>query len=108
MNLGQQYDTVKDSIKTFLSNLEQEGEETKEAFYLLVHSINTGVDLTEEEKTKVGEQLKDVFKTLGLVGVTMLPGASVVFLLTTYLKVNEYILPSSFKDKNKSEKDLQS
>jgi hypothetical protein len=95
------YETTKNSIIDFLNNIEQEGKETKEAFYLLVHSINTGVDLTEEEKDKIGEQLKDVFKTIGVVSLAALPGISLVFLLTTYFKLNKYILPSSFQEKNK-------
>ena len=57
--------------------------------------------LTQEEKDKIGEQLKDVLKTTGLIGVALLPGGSVFFILTKYLKLNKYVLPSSFQEKEK-------
>ena len=85
----------------FIQNIQQEGGETKEAFLLLKNSIETGVELTPEEKKIIGEQLRDVLKTIGVVGIALVPGGSVFFILSTYFKVNKYILPSSF-DNNKT------
>lgn len=75
------------------------GVETKEVFNLLVHSIENNVELTDEEKEKIGEQLKDVLKTIGLVGIGIIPGGSIFFILSTYFKLNKYLLPSSFQEK---------
>ena len=95
------YKEFKANAKDFIKNIEQEGLETKEAFLLIVDSVKNGKELTQEEKNKIGEQLKDVLKTTGLVGIALLPGGSVFFILTKYLKLNKYVLPSSFQEKEK-------
>jgi hypothetical protein len=95
------YKEFKVNAKDFIKNIEQEGLETKEAFLLIVDSVKNGKELTQEEKNKIGEQLKDVLKTTGLVGIALLPGGSVFFILTKYLKLNKYVLPSSFQEKEK-------
>lgn len=91
------YDSFKEKVKDFIDHVHQEGGETKDAFNLLVHSVNTGTELTPQEKHQIGEQMKDVFKTIGLIGIAVLPGGTVIFLLTSYFKLNKYILPSSFE-----------
>lgn len=93
------YKSFKSGLNTFLSNIQQEKEETKEAFKILVKSIESGVDLTPEEKHQIGEQMKDVLKTIGIIGVAILPGGTIVLILTKLLKLNKYILPSSFDEK---------
>jgi hypothetical protein len=93
------YKEFKENAKDFIKNIEQESLETKEAFSLIVDSVKNGKELTQEEKEQIGEQLKDVLKTTGLVGIALLPGGSVFFILTKYLKLNKYILPSSFQEK---------
>ncbi len=96
------YDSLKGKMKDFLEKVGQEKDETKEAFSLLIESINDGKKLTDEEKEKIGEQLKDVLKTIGLVGATILPGGFIYFLITKVFKLNKYVLPSSFnKEKEK-------
>ena len=95
------YKEFKINAKDFIKNIEQEGLETKEAFMLIVDSVKEDKELTQEEKDKIGEQLKDVLKTTGLIGVALLPGGSVFFILTKYLKLNKYVLPSSFQEKEK-------
>ena len=95
------YKELKVNAKDFIKNIEQEGLETKEAFMLIVDSVREDKELTHEEKHKIGEQLKDVLKTTGLVGIALLPGGSVFFILTKYLKLNKYVLPSSFQEKEK-------
>jgi hypothetical protein len=93
------YEKVKNSTKDFIEKIGQETDETKEAYRLLVDSIQNGTELTPEQKEQIGEQLKDVLKTLGIVGVTLLPGGSIFLILTKVLKLNKYVLPSSFQDK---------
>lgn len=96
MDLGDYYDSLKDKTKDFLEKMSQEKDETKEAFKILIDSINDGKTLTDEEKEKIGEQMKDVLKTIGLVGATILPGGFVYFLIVKVFKLNKYALPSSF------------
>jgi len=95
------YESLKKRAKDFIDRVGQEGEETKEAFNLLVDSVQNGTELTEEEKNKIGNQLKDVLKTLGLIGVAVLPGGTVFFILAKFFKLNKYILPSAFQEKEK-------
>lgn len=93
------YEKIKVNIKDFIEKIGQETDETKEAYRLLVDSIQNGTELTLEQKKQIGEQLKDVLKTLGIVGITLLPGGSIFLILTKILKLNKYVLPSSFQDK---------
>jgi hypothetical protein len=88
----------------FLALMDQEKEETKEAFMMIVNSYKNDVDLTEEEKEAIGEQMKDVLKTIGIVGVTLLPGGSIFLIITNFLKLNKYVLPSSFQKDEKENK----
>jgi hypothetical protein len=97
MSIASSYKTFKAKASEFIDHIHQEGGETKEAFHLLVNSVNDGVELTPEEKHKIGEQLKDVFKTLGMVGIAVLPGGSVFFILAKFFKWNKYIMPSAFE-----------
>lgn len=101
------YKRFKGNLTVFLGNLNQEKAETKEAFKLLINSIETGKDLTPQEKRQVGEQLKDVLKTAGLVGIAILPGGIVFFIIVKFLKLNKYILPSSFEKKIKNKQHEQ-
>jgi hypothetical protein len=105
MNIDEYYDSFKGKMKDFLERLDQEKDETKEAFKILSDSIQNGTELTDEEKEKIGEQLKDVLKTIGLVGATILPGGFIYFLVAKVFKLNKYVLPSSFH-KEKVEKKL--
>jgi hypothetical protein len=101
MRILRAYRDLKVKASDFIRKIQQEGGETKEAFLLLKKSIDSGVELTPEEKDKIGEQLKDVLKTVGLVGIALLPGGSVFFILTKFFKLNKYVLPSAFEDKEK-------
>jgi len=93
------YKEFKLNAKDFIKNIELESFETKEAFLLVVDSIKGNKELTKEEKHQIGEQLKDVLKTTGLIGIVLLPGGMIFLILAKYLKINKYILPSSFKKK---------
>ena len=83
-------------FKDFLSRLEQEDEQAKAAFQLLVQSALHGRQLTHEEKLEIATQLKEVLKTVDLVAITILPGGTVILILTSFLKLNSYILPAVF------------
>ena len=102
--LKKYYKSVKGHIKDFTQCIGKESDETKQAFKLLVYSSKNKVKLTPEEKNQIGEQMKDVLKTIGLVSITLLPGGSVFLILTNVLKINKHVLPSAFlepKEKNK-------
>lgn len=98
-NFESYYELLKNNFNNFLNSINEENKETKEAFNLLINSINNDIELTDEEKAKIGEQFKDVLKTIGIVGITILPGGSIFLILTKLLKLNKYILPSSFQKK---------
>ena len=86
-------------FKDFLSKLDQEDEQTKIAFQLVVQSTFHGRQLTHEEKIEIETQLKEVLKTADLVALTILPGGTVVLILSSFLKLNPYILPAVFLGK---------
>ena len=83
-------------FKDFLSRLEQEDEHAKAAFQLLVQSVFHGRELTHAEKLEIETQLKEVLKTVDLVAITILPGGTIILVLTSFLKLNPYILPAVF------------
>ena len=90
------YKDMKAKIKDILSKLKQEGKETKEAFNLCIKASKEDVDLTKGERTKIFQQLKDLFKVVGLGLLSIIPGDIFIFMLIKFLKLESYILPSSF------------
>jgi len=84
---------------TFVANIEKEGRDTHAAFYLMTQSTFHGKHLTHEEKIQIGNQMKDVLKTVDLIALTILPGGTVFFVLASVLKINKYIIPSAFLKK---------
>lgn len=104
MDISEYYKTFKGHVKDFTERIGKESDETKEAFGLLVDSINNGTKLTPEQKEQIGNQMKDVLKTIGIVGVTLLPGGSIFLILTSVLKINKYVLPSAFLEEKKKQK----
>lgn len=89
-------DNIKVKFNEFVSKVKQEGSETKEAFRLCVKAADKDIDLTKEERKKVWTQLGDIFKTVLLGLVTLIPGDILIFMLIKFLKVEKYVLPSSF------------
>ena len=75
----------------------QESAETKEAFNLLVSAIK-GNDLSSQDKTKISDQLKDLLRTVGLGTIAVIPGGAAVMALLKLLKLQNVVLPSSFRD----------
>jgi hypothetical protein len=93
---AEMYEKSKDKFQDFLRKIEQEGVETKRAFVLLNQATFEDRKLTEDEKKYIENQMKDVLKTVGLVGIAALPGGSLVFILSSFLHLNKYVLPTAF------------
>lgn len=89
----------------FIKNIKNENDETKEAFDLLLKAHRGELldengsprDLTIEEIKQIKNQAVDVLKMIGLTSLTFLPGGTFVFVLLRVFKLNDHILPSSFK-----------
>jgi hypothetical protein len=96
-------------FREFIENVKNENDETKEAFDLLLKEsrgqlldINGNVRvLTPKEKQQIREQAIDVLRMVGLTSLTILPGGALVFILLKVFKLNDHILPSSFKRNKK-------
>ena len=97
IDLKKHLNKAKSGFKKFIGALKQEGKETKEAFKLLIQSVKGEKQLSKEEKKEIGNQLKDVFKTVGYLGLFALPGGSIFSILFNLLKLNKYVLPSAFQ-----------
>ena len=90
------YEKYREDFKNFLKGLETEGRGTKEAFVLLHAHAFDGKELTKEEKKEIEDQMKDLLKTTGLIGIAVMPGGTLIFILAKFLKFNKYIIPSAF------------
>jgi hypothetical protein len=88
-------DNAKEKLKKFISAIKQESKETKEAFSLLIKSAKGDIDLTEEQKKQIGDQLKDVLKLVGLTAIATLPGGFIAAALIKLFKAEHLITPSS-------------
>jgi hypothetical protein len=89
-------DELKSKFNKFITALKQEGKETKVAFTLLAQAAQGKKNLSDVEKKQIGDQMKDVLKTIGLTAIAVLPGGSIAAILIKLLKAERYILPSSF------------
>jgi hypothetical protein len=98
-------------FREFVENIKNENDETKEAFDLLLKESrgqllddNGNVrDLTPKEKEQIRQQAVDVLRIIGLTSLTLLPGGTLVFILLRVFKLNDHILPSSFKRNKKDQ-----
>lgn len=86
-------------MKDFFKAVGSESKETKAAVSLVYQASKDGRKLTDDEKKMVKEQLKDVLKTIGLGSIAIMPGGFIVAVLINALKLNDKIVPSSFKKK---------
>ena len=68
--------------------------ESKELIALV--SKATTKELTDEEKTKVKKQFRDIVKSVPALGIFMLPGGAI--LLPLILKIIPDLIPSAFRD----------
>jgi hypothetical protein len=89
-------DNMKTKIKDFISAIKQEGQETKEAFKLILQAAKGEIELTNEQKEQIGNQLKDVLKTIGLTAIATLPGGFIVAALLKIFKQSHLVTPSAF------------
>lgn len=90
------FSKLKMRFKDFIKKVQQESDETKEAFAMLVQAAQGKKQLTPAERKAVGEQLGDVIKTMGLGAASILPGGVIYFTLIKLLKLEKYTMPSSF------------
>jgi hypothetical protein len=97
LNENKLINSLKSKFTNFISKLKQEKKETIEAFKLIVKASKGEITLTDEQKTQIGEQLKDLLKTVGLTAVAIMPGGVIVAGLLKLLKQQNLIIPSSFK-----------
>jgi len=91
---------AKKKLKKFREGLKQEGKGTREAWGVVVNSINEKRDLTPEEKKEVNKQLGDLLKTTGLTLATFLPGGILYILLTRIPRLKKYLIPSTFLEES--------
>ena len=89
-------DNIKSKIKDFTSAIKQESKETRNAFKLIIQSAKGDIKLTDEQKEQIGNQLKDVLKTIGLTAIAVLPGGVIVAALLKIFKQSHLVTPSSF------------
>ena len=90
------YKEMKSKVVQFINNIKNEGKETKEAFTLVVRACKDEIELTKKQRTVIYEQLKDIFKTIGLTLISLLPGDILIFMLIKFFKLEKYVFPSSF------------
>jgi hypothetical protein len=89
---------IKSKFSKFVKAIKQESQETKEAFKLLILAATGKKTLTDAEQKQIGDQLKDVFKTIGLTAIAVMPGGFIAGILIKVLKAEKYITPSSFME----------
>ena len=87
---------IKTKIKDFISAIKQEGQETKDAFKLILQAAKGEIKLSDEQKEQIGNQLKDVLKTVGLTAIATLPGGFIVAALLKIFKQTHLVTPSAF------------
>jgi hypothetical protein len=90
------------SFKKFISALKNEGVETQNAFKLLYSHVLSKKKMSNTEKDLVGNQMRNVLKTIGLTAIAIMPGGVIVAILIKALKLQKHILPSSFEYMNKN------
>ncbi len=99
-------DDFKDNAKKFFNALKSEGKETQEAFKMLYDHIFKGDKMSDAEKNEVGNQFKDVFKTLGLTAIAIMPGGVIVAIIIKALKLQKHLIPSNFNYLIREDKDI--
>jgi hypothetical protein len=91
------------NFKRFINALKLEGEETQIAFNLLYGHAFHGRTLDDSQKEWVGNQFKDVLKTIGLTTIAIMPGGVIVAIIIKALKIQKHFTPSSFEYMLKNE-----
>jgi predicted GNAT family acetyltransferase len=88
--------------KKFLIALKEEGKETTEILNILYGHIFKNKKMTDFEKEQVGEQLKDVLRTVGLTTIAVMPGGVIFAIIIKALKLQKHLFPSNFRYLNES------
>ncbi len=88
-------ENAQENMKKLLLAIKQEGRETREAFKLVLKAAKGEIQLTDEQKKQIGDQLKDVLKMVGLVSIAVLPGSFIVGALIKIFKAERLVFPSS-------------
>ena len=96
LNEAASMNELKMKFKKFIAALKQEGTETKEAFSLLAKAAMGKTELTDAQKSEIGEQMKDVLKAIGLTTIAIAPGGLIAGFLIKMMKAERYITPSAF------------
>ncbi len=86
-------------FQAFLRSIAAEGRETKEAFVKLAQAAQGKKTLTDAEKEEIGNQMKDVLKTAGIIAASVLPGGTIYFILIRLLRLEKYTIPNNFLNK---------
>lgn len=98
--IGEYVKKLKARFKEILQAVKEEGAETKKAFILLAQAAQGKKKLTDQEKTEIGNQMKDALKAAGLVAASILPGGTIYFILIRLLRLEKYTMPDRFLSKN--------
>ena len=88
-------DDTKGKLKKFILAVKQEGQETKAAVGLIIKSAKGEIELSDEQKEQIGNQLKDILKLVGLTAIATLPGGFIVGALIKLFKAEYLVTPSS-------------
>ena len=88
--------------KKFLIALKEEGKETAEILNILYGHIFKNKKMTDFEKEQVGEQLKDVLRTVGLTTIAVMPGGVIFAIIIKALKLQKHLFPSNFRYLNEA------
>ena len=95
--LSNHINDFKTNSKKFISALKLEGKETQDAFTMLYNHIIYDIKMDELQREWVGNQFKDVLKTIGLTTIALMPGGVIVAIIIKALKIQKHVLPSSFE-----------
>lgn len=87
---------IKTKLSSFINAVKQEGKETKEALKLIIQAAKGDIELSKAQKEQIGNQLKDILKTIGLTAIAVLPGGIIVGALIKLFKAESLITPSAF------------
>lgn len=89
-------DSVKSKFGNFIKAVKQENKETKQAVSLLIKAAKGDIELSDNDKEYIGNQLKDVLKLVGLTAIATLPGGFIAGALIKLFKAEFLVTPSSF------------
>ena len=99
-------DKIKLKLEFFLKALKKENSKTKQAFSKIIHSSRGEIELSDEDKKEIGDQMKNALKLAGLTAITLVPGGVIAAILIKIFKAEKYITPTSFQKDKIEEKEL--